>query len=98
MQVRFVVSQSLSGVDAVDRVGATALHQACARGHDQLVRQLLQFGADPNLRDLSHFTPLQLARGKGHTEIVQVSSWLNDEAAMVSTDVAADASAGGRRR
>lgn len=101
--MRFVVSSSLSAVDAVNRSGATALHQASARGHTRLVQQLLQLGADPNIRDLSRFTPLQLAQAKGHTEIEQVNDEDPDQrrhggGMKLSRDVAVDASAGGRCR
>src|SRR5919106_3396365 len=54
-----------------DAHGSTPLHAAAARGHHQVVRLLLQQGADPNARDAGdNATPLHFAAGGGHVDVV----------------------------
>jgi Ankyrin repeat len=50
-------------VNATDYVSITALQLASQRGHSEIVEQLLIRGADINVRDLGHMTPLHLASG-----------------------------------
>ena len=49
----------------------SALHSASSEGHLQVVRYLLRYGVDVNLRDSGLETPLQLASWKGHSNVVQ---------------------------
>ena len=42
----------------------SALHRAIARGHESVVRFLIDSGADVNLKDMMGRTPLVLAQGK----------------------------------
>ncbi len=49
-----------AAVNAQDDEGRTPLHYACQSGRPESVRLLLDAGADPNLRDRSHCTPLHL--------------------------------------
>jgi ankyrin repeat protein/uncharacterized glyoxalase superfamily protein PhnB len=56
-----------------DTHGSTALHAAAARGHRDVVRLLLQHGADPNARDVGdNATPLHFAAGAGHIDVVRL--------------------------
>lgn len=41
--------------------GSTLLHQACHKGHMQIVAMLLELGSDPNTRNSKGQTPLHLA-------------------------------------
>lgn len=58
-------------VNARTEYGATALFYACDRGHLEVVRLLLENGADAGLKDRFYqASPLTWARQKGHNEIV----------------------------
>jgi ankyrin repeat protein len=49
--------------------GSTPLHEAVASGNSQLVKLLLDHGADPNARTNDGQIPLALAESRGHREI-----------------------------
>lgn len=58
-------------VNAKFRYGATALSYACDKGHLEVVKVLLENGADVNVRDTFYqATPMSWALSKGHTAIV----------------------------
>ena len=61
------------GVDAgcAEHGGATLLMAAAVRGHEAMVRMLLQRGASVNLESSYGVTALMSAALKGHTTIVQ---------------------------
>lgn len=59
-------------VDARNKHGMTALMRAAYRGHERMVRTLLEHGADPNLTRNDRFTALALAAFFGHTETVRI--------------------------
>ena len=44
----------------------TPLHLACLQGHTDVVRVLLEAGADVDARNSSLWTPLDCASAKGH--------------------------------
>ncbi|KAH8986041.1 ankyrin repeat protein, partial [Lactarius hatsudake] len=48
-----------------------AIHAASLRGHVQIVRSLLQCGADVDVRGIWNWTPLHLASWGGHVDTVQ---------------------------
>ena len=52
--------------------GMTALMRAAYHGRVQMVRALLEHGADPNLTRNDNFTALSLAAFFGHSEIVEM--------------------------
>lgn len=55
------------------RYGVTPLFFACDRGHLEIVKLLLENGADVNVKDTFYgATPLTWAVNKGHTEIVKL--------------------------
>lgn len=50
--------------------GTTPLHRAAAKNHAAIVRWLLRTGADPNARDSNGKTALEIAKEKGHEQVV----------------------------
>lgn len=55
------------------RYGATALSYACDRGHVEVVKVLLEHGADVNVKDTFYnATPLSWAAFKGHIEVIRL--------------------------
>jgi ankyrin repeat protein len=52
--------------------GATALHWAALRGHEDVARVLLQRGADPSLKNGNGETALQVAERANRAAVVQV--------------------------
>ena len=65
------VKQALAKGASPDAIGANsgALHCAAANGHHEVVKTLLEAGANPNLADKQSFYPLQLAACKDHATI-----------------------------
>lgn len=45
------------------------MHNACSFGHIEVIKLLLKNGADPNVKDNWHFTPLMEAAIKGKLEV-----------------------------
>lgn len=56
----WLTSSTSFQVNAVDRLGQTALHRAARCGHLQTCRLLLSAGCDPLLTSLQGFSPSQL--------------------------------------
>ena len=59
-------------VNSVNSHGATALHHAAHNGDVRLVRLLVDFGANVDVRNKELYTPLVFAAMKGHTQVVNV--------------------------
>lgn len=63
------------GFDVNAALPWTALHKAALAGDAEMVRVLLELGADPSLRDHDHdATPLEWARFAGRTEVAELLS------------------------
>lgn len=58
--------------DTKDNAGYTPLHEACSRGHLEIARLLLQYGANHSEAALSGIRPLHEAIENGHIEIVRL--------------------------
>ena len=53
-------------------MGLTPLHYGAAQGLDTFVHQLLDEGANPNIKDLFGYTPLHYAAINGQTETLNI--------------------------
>lgn len=60
----------LVDVNHGDIDGKTALHVAAITGNPDSVQMLLDFGANPRIRDMVHRTPTHWAAETGHHEVV----------------------------
>ena len=60
----------LATTDAQDIQGQTALHKACYHGRSDVVRVLLEAGADPTVADINGHTVMDIAKHKGQGESV----------------------------
>ncbi|KAL7049132.1 hypothetical protein ACKWTF_003609 [Chironomus riparius] len=58
--------------DSKDNAGYTPLHEACSRGHLEIARLLLQYGANHSEAALSGIRPLHEAIENGHIEMVRL--------------------------
>lgn len=74
-------------VDIRDRLGYTALALAVKEGRAQIVRELIESGADTQLAANDQIDPLMLAAGRGETEIMDT---LLKNGARVDTRTAKD--------
>ena len=54
------------------RMHNTALHMSAYKGHVEIVKYLLEKGANPNVRQESGVTPLAFAAIGGHTEVMEI--------------------------
>lgn len=54
------------------RFGGTALHAAVIRGHVDIIKTLLDHGADPNRGDFRRVTPLHSASAQGDVKVVEL--------------------------
>ena len=61
-----------ANINARNEHGMTALMRAANHGRVEMVRTLLEHGADPNLTRNDNFTALSLAAFFGHTEVVEM--------------------------
>ncbi|XP_029314945.1 BRCA1-associated RING domain protein 1 isoform X2 [Cottoperca gobio] len=69
------VGRPTSGSPAVmkrNHMGETLLHLAAIKGDVEAVKELLDEGADPNLKDNAGWTPLHEACNLGHLAVVEV--------------------------
>ena len=68
---RGLIIQNPQIVNHIKKEVGSALHCAAAGGHAEIIKNLIEMGADPYRQYLSH-TPLHLAVCMGHTEAVKV--------------------------
>ena len=61
----------INGIDARNNYGTTLLHRAAREGHSDVVKALLEAGANDAAQDQIGNTPLHLAAREGHTDIVR---------------------------
>jgi len=58
-------------VDIADEYGYTPLYTAAEEGHVEVVRVLLNHGANVNITDKNGFSPLYAADQRRHVEVVR---------------------------
>ena len=80
--VREILTTTKIDVNHVNNLGWTALLEAVILGdggktHTEIVRLLLQHGADRNIADKHGVTPLQHAQQRGYTEMMKLLSSTN---------------------
>ncbi|GMM56739.1 Hos4 protein [Maudiozyma humilis] len=70
--VRALLAAGEIDVNDQDNAGNTPLHEAALNGHLEVVRVLVEHGADPNVRSYEMFgdTPLIDASANGHLDVV----------------------------
>jgi ankyrin repeat protein len=61
-----------TNIQATDKEGRTALHFAARRRHDNVVRTLLNGGANPKVMDAKGRTALHFAAGYGSEKVVEM--------------------------
>lgn len=59
-------------INVLDEFGYAPIHLACDRGNVEVVKLLLQEGADKSIKDPDDLSPLELSQEAGHTEIVKL--------------------------
>lgn len=67
-----LLAKSKKNVNAVDNNNRTALWRACAAGHKEVARALLEAGADFLICAKSGTSPKYMAESKGHQAIVDL--------------------------
>lgn len=70
--VKYLIQEVKSDVDARGYFGKTSLGVASKEGDMQIVRALLDQGADPSLADMDGQTPLSTASNNGHAGVVKL--------------------------
>ncbi|XP_040166888.1 ankyrin repeat domain-containing protein 54-like [Anopheles arabiensis] len=71
-KVQEMIQQGMSPNTSESYFNRSALHIACSRGFRDIVRLLLENGANPNIRDKNMNTPLHLASSTESVEVVQM--------------------------
>ncbi len=59
-------------LNGLDQFGHSALTESCYNGKTETVKLLLESGADPKIKKMDGATPLSLASGQKHQDIVQL--------------------------
>ena len=59
-------------INEKDENGSTPLHCSSENGHHEIVKYLLEIGANPEMKDKKGRTPLHLASQNGHKKVVDI--------------------------
>uniref|UniRef100_A0A914QPT2 ANK_REP_REGION domain-containing protein n=1 Tax=Panagrolaimus davidi TaxID=227884 RepID=A0A914QPT2_9BILA len=76
--LRVLLQRPECNVNAIDENGKTALHIACQRGKIDIIKLLVEAGADPNLSSMKSETPFALAMAEGNTKIIDALTVSNE--------------------
>ena len=76
-------------INAQGRYRATALHIAAKIGSEDMVKLLLDNGADAKLSDIEDSTPLHVAAHEGHAGVIDILSGVCDIEARSQVGVTA---------
>ena len=66
----FPIKSAENNINSTDENGQTALHRACYAGDLRKVKELLEAGADKDIRNKYHWTALIYAIEYGRTDII----------------------------
>ncbi|KAI3893439.1 hypothetical protein MKX03_020283, partial [Papaver bracteatum] len=69
---KYLLEKLKLDVDSRDGEGSTPLYHACAEGHFDMVRYLLEKGANPDASNDTNRTPLHQAAKSGDTRIINL--------------------------
>lgn len=72
--VGFILEKAPADIDNQDTFGNTALHYAVQGGHEKVVRELLAYKAQTELRNSDGLTPLEWAKKEDYQPIVKLIS------------------------
>ncbi len=72
MLLAFLIGSGQSAPNSVDAEKQTPLHWASGKGHVEVVKLLLEKGADLIAANSSGWTPLHWASENGHVEVVKL--------------------------
>ena len=64
------LTNGLVDINSLSSLGTTALHNAIATNRADVLKWLLDHGADPEARSDDERTPADMARERGHEELV----------------------------
>lgn len=78
--LRFLLENGMNVNLKYNEASCTALHTACSKQHIEIVKFLLQFGADVSLLNGAKQTPLHIACYKGNLELVRTLLIYSDNA------------------
>lgn len=67
--VRNLLENSVQNLNTRDKLGRTLLHYSSCKSQVEIVQQLLEKGANPNLKDKNGNTPLHWC---GHVDVLQL--------------------------
>lgn len=70
--LRILLAPGVTEIDDPDNEGLTALHQAAIGGHTEVVRLLIEYDADPGIRNKKGYVALHESASRKFTECVRV--------------------------
>ncbi|KAF7418634.1 hypothetical protein HZH68_001287 [Vespula germanica] len=70
--VNYLLKNNIKNINKSNPMGETPLHIACIKGQKEIVKILLEIGADPNTKDNANWSPLQESINLGHYEICEL--------------------------
>ncbi|XP_027198545.2 protein phosphatase 1 regulatory subunit 16A-like [Dermatophagoides pteronyssinus] len=72
--------------DSTNEDGLTALHQCCIDNCEEMMRLLIEFGANVNAKDSEQWTPLHAAATCGHLNLIKLLIENNADLLAVNAD------------
>jgi hypothetical protein len=72
LRLRCILDSGDFNINALDDYGYAPLHLAADRGNLEIVKLLLEYHADPTIKDEDGYTPCDLAEEAGHKHIVDL--------------------------